>query len=204
MLDLHRFRAVIFDFDGVIVDSESMQVRSWKQVAQAIGRDCNVSLQQIAGRLDRELAGAMFPGCDADSCVREKAMIEQEMETRGELQSVAGVAQFLRSILATHRLAIASSCHRDVLNRRLTMLGLRNLFEVVVGRSDVLRHKPAPDLYLRALDDLALHATDACAIEDSPTGIDAAKAAGLYTIQLLHLGMPRVANADEVITRFPT
>jgi beta-phosphoglucomutase-like phosphatase (HAD superfamily) len=179
-------------------------VRSWKQVAQAMGRDCDVSLQRIAGRLDRELAGELFPGCDAEWCVNEKARIEQEMESRGELKLIDGVERFTRLIGTRHRPAIASSCHRDVLHRRLRMLRLNDVFEVVVGRSDGVRHKPAPDLYLRALDELNVDARDACAIEDSPTGVAAGKAAGLYTIQLLHPGMPRAADADHVIDRFPS
>jgi|SRR5688572_21416410 len=204
MLDLHRFRAVIFDFDGVIVDSESMQVRSWKQVAQTLGRECNVSVQRIAGRLDREVAVELFAGCDADWCVREKAQTEQEMESRGELKLIHGVEPFIRSITTTHRLAIASSCHCDVLDRRLKMLGLHDTFEVVIGRTDGVRHKPAPDLYLRALESLKLNPIDACAIEDSSIGVAAARAAGLYAIQLLHPGMPRAGEADQVIERFPS
>jgi beta-phosphoglucomutase-like phosphatase (HAD superfamily) len=66
-----------------------------------------------------------------------------------------------------------------------------------------LRHKPAPDLYLRAMQELGVEsAANACAIEDSPTGVAAAKAAGLYVIQLLHSGVPKSPAADEWIDGF--
>jgi HAD superfamily hydrolase (TIGR01509 family) len=108
----------------------------------------------------------------------------------------------VRGLSGTHALAICSSCHPDVIARRLERVGLRPSFRVVVGRTGGVPHKPAPDLYLRALAELRVRAADACAIEDSPTGVVAARAAGVYAIQLLRPGMPRAANADEWITGF--
>jgi beta-phosphoglucomutase-like phosphatase (HAD superfamily) len=200
MSDLSRFRAVIFDFDGVIVDSETVQARAWTRVAREIGllgRD--ISVAQIAGRIDCELAGQLFPGCDATRCMERKWQIEGEMEASGELRLVEGIEGLVSRLASTHVLAICSSCDPDLLARRLERTGLKSAFSVVVGRIDGLRHKPAPDLYLRVLAELEVNAGDACAIEDSPTGVAASKAAGVYAIQLLRPGMPRAAEADEWI-----
>jgi HAD superfamily hydrolase (TIGR01509 family) len=79
---------------------------------------------------------------------------------------------------------------------------LSDAFRVVVGRTDGVPHKPAPDLYLMCLAELRIEARHACAIEDSPTGILAAKAAGIHAIQLLHPGMPRSVDADGWVHRF--
>ena len=205
MLDLGKFRAVIFDFDGVIVDSESMQARAWTRVAAMVGhKDRQITIQQIAGQLDVNLAAELFPGCDASWCVREKWRIDAELEAAGELRTVDGIEPFVRAIAKTHRLAICSSCEHQLVARRLEQTGLRSRFAVVVGRTEEMRHKPAPDLYLRALARLELSAAEACAIEDSPTGIAAAKAAGLHVIQLVHPGIPRSADADHWIERFET
>lgn len=205
MLNLSRFQAAIFDFDGVLVDSETMQARAWTRVAAMLG--CNgrqITVEQIAGRLDIDLAGELFPGCDVAWCVSEKARIDAELEMAGGLRLIVGAERFVRALAHTHRLAICSSCHHDLLMRRVERYGLRSAFDVMVGRTEGERHKPAPDLYLRAIAELGVSAADACAIEDSPTGIAAAKAAGLHAIQLVHPGMPRAERADEWIERFET
>jgi len=198
MLDLSKFRAVIFDFDGVIVDSETMQARAWTRVGRELGfADCQISVERIAGRVDVELAPMLFPGHDPRRCVQRKWQIEAEMEAAGELRLVHGVDQFVHALARTHRLAICSSCHVMQLRRRLERVGLSSLFSVVVGTSAGVAHKPAPDLYLRALAQLGVGADEACAIEDSETGVAAARAAGIYVIQLVHPGQPRAALADE-------
>jgi HAD superfamily hydrolase (TIGR01509 family) len=197
---LARFRAVIFDFDGVIVDSETMQARAWTRVARELGlRGCDITVAQIAGRIDHELVAELFPGCDGPACMTRKCQIDDELESDGELRHIPGIEPLLRALAVTHALAICSSCDAGIIARRLERVGLSWAFPVVMGRTDGVPHKPAPDLYRRALGELRASAADACAIEDSPTGIAAAKSAGLYAIQLLHPGMPRAADADEWI-----
>src|SRR3954454_16396342 len=145
MTDLGRFRAIVFDFDGVIVDSETMQARAWNRVADELGmRDCLITVQRIAGRLDRDLAAELFPTGDASWCVEQKARIEAELEAAGELRLVEGVERFVRGLAARHVLGICSNCPTDVLARRLERVGLASMFAVVVGRTDALRAKPAP------------------------------------------------------------
>src|SRR5687767_7072882 len=134
MIDLARFRAVIFDFDGVIVDTETMQARAWTRVARELGmREREVTVEQIAGRIDTELAAELFAGRDVQWCVRRKWIIDREMEAGGELRLVPGVEHFVRHLAGTHTLAICSSCHPDVIARRLGTVGLRSAFRVVVG-----------------------------------------------------------------------
>ena len=110
---------------------------------------------------------------------------------------VEGVGEFVRRLARTHLLAVCSSCQHAVLVRRLNRTGLESAFRAVIGRSGGVPHKPAPDLYLRALTELAVAARDACAIEDSATGVAAAKAAGIHVVQLVHPNLPRSADADD-------
>jgi len=201
MVDLTRFAAVIFDFDGVIVDSETLQARAWTRVARELGADrCEVTAAQIAGRLDAELATELFAGFDAARCLDRKWRIEAEMESAGELRLVDGAAEAVRDLARSHELAICSSCREEVIVRRLDAAGLRSFFRHVIGRIEGMRCKPSPDPYLLALDRLGAQPHDACAIEDSPTGIASAKAAGIHAIQLLHDGMPCATDADEHVT----
>jgi len=203
MVDLSRFRAVILDFDGVIVDSETLQARAWTRVAREVGEARRqIKVHQIAGRIDCELAAQLFPGRDRKWCIARKGELEAGMEAAGELKLVRGVEGFLRQVARRRLLAVCSSCEAKLLERRLTDFGLRSAFPVVVGRVDDLRHKPAPDLYLRALAQLGVTADEACAIEDSITGVAAAKAAGIFTVQLAHPDLPRAADADTWIERF--
>jgi HAD superfamily hydrolase (TIGR01509 family) len=153
-----------------------------------------ITAAQIAGRIDSELAIELFPGLDAARCAARKWEIDDEVEA--ELHLVEGAAQLIRRLVNGHELAICSSCRPQLIERRLDRVGIRSSFRVIVGRIDEIPHKPAPDLYMRTLTRLGVSATNACAIEDSPTGVAAAKAAGIYTIQLLHPGLPRAAAAD--------
>ena len=129
-------------------------------------------------------------------CARRKWQIEEELEAAGMLQPMPGLIELLEKIGKTHILAICSSSRPEPILQRLEQFNLRKYFAVVTGRIDGVPHKPAADLYLRTLDLLKVQAAGACAIEDSMTGVMAAKEAGIYTIQLMHEAMPRSQIAD--------
>jgi HAD superfamily hydrolase (TIGR01509 family) len=204
MIDLSRFKAIIFDFDGVIVDSESLYTRSWVQLADELGIKNNaICGERVSGRIDRDLVVEFFPDvADRQACLERKWAIDAERESRGEMRPIRGVVDFIHRCAQIHILAICSSSHSDDLHRRLELTGLAPMFQVIRGRIDGVPHKPAPDLYLRTLAALRLDAPYACAIEDSATGVAAADAAGLFTIQFLHEGISRAPGADEVIQSF--
>jgi HAD superfamily hydrolase (TIGR01509 family) len=203
MIDLTRFQAIVFDFDGVLVDSETLQARCWTLIARELGLDRGeIRADEIAGQLDRELVLHLFPGSDPAQCLARKSELESSLEAAGELQPVPGAVDFVRRAGATHTLAICSSSRPEPIRRRVAALGLLDSFSVIQGRVEGAMHKPAPDLYLRTLESLALVPQAACAIEDSLPGVKAAKSAGLYTIQLLHVGMPRSELADAHIRAF--
>lgn len=203
MIDLSRFKAVIFDFDGVIVDSESLYTRAWLQLAQEMGViNSNICGGHVAGKIDRELVAEFFPSANHEYFLNRKWTIEAEMESRGLIQPVPGVVDLIERLRSTHILAICSSSHPDALRKRLKPTGLTDRFRVIRGRVEGLPHKPAPDLYLKTLTELDLHPREACAIEDSITGVAAAKAAGLFTIQFVQDGLPVAEDADAWITSF--
>ena len=202
MIDLSRFSAIIFDFDGVIADSESLQARAWTKLANELGVSRHVQAGEIVGRLDRDIGPELFPDVDAAWCLDRKNCLEMELINAGELEAIKHVDRVLDRVIATHKIAICSSSPRSIIHDRLHRLGLSKYFEIIVGRSDVKRHKPAPDPYIEVLKRLDLPSTAACVIEDSPTGVTAARAAELFTIQLLHDGMPRAEGANAVIRSY--
>lgn len=202
MIDLSRFSAIIFDFDGVIADSESLQARAWTKLASELGTNRVIEGHQIVGRLDREVGPELFPIVDSKWCLDRKLCLEMELINAGELEAIAHVDRLLERVIKTHKIAICSSSPREIIEDRLERLGLRKYFDLIVGRNEVTRHKPAPDPYIEALRRLSLPPAAACVIEDSPPGVTAARAADLFTIQLLHDGMPRAENANAVIRSY--
>ena len=178
--------ALIFDFDGLLVDTESTALLAWRE---------QFAVHELAFPLE---VWHRFIGSQGS----QQAMVEEirlggvdfvDVEMLGEwrerhnriVSSVplrAGVEAFLDDAAAAGaRFAVASSATRDWLDQQLGRLGIRDRFEVVCAR-DNGRVKPAPDIYLAALAALGVEAPDAIAFEDSPNGIAAAKAAGLYCV----------------------
>jgi HAD superfamily hydrolase (TIGR01509 family) len=199
MISISRFKAVIFDFDGVIIDSERLQARAWCGVAAELGLGRTVGVHETAGKLDRHIAPELFPGQDHDWCIRRKKLIEQALESEGGPAYIEPTLALAGRIAGTHRLAICSSSSPGRIREVLGGRGLVSRFEVIVGQEPGDECKPSPAPYLKALRLLGVSAGEACALEDSPTGLTAAKGAGLYAIQLLHDGVGACELADAVV-----
>ncbi len=203
-----RIRGVIFDFDGLILDTEVPAFRAWQEIyarhgvslrletwADFVGRapetiDPYGDLERALGRpIDRETL-------HAEEMASEAQLIEAEPIRPGV---VVAIAEARRLGLA---LAIASSSSRDWVLGHLDRLGLGSSFNVIRCSDDVARTKPEPDLYLAALAALGLSAGEAIALEDSPHGVAAAKRAGLYCVAVpndLTRHLP-LDGADRVVS----
>jgi HAD superfamily hydrolase (TIGR01509 family) len=180
-------RALLFDFDGLIIDTETPSLASWRKLYDEHGQELTLErwsaaigtvggfdplahLEELAGPIDREAVRARRLEHDLALCDVE------------ELRP--GVLDYLeearRRGLAT---AIVSSATRRWIDRHLTRLERAEHFDAIVtADGDVARAKPLPVLYLEALAELGVAADDAVAFEDSPNGVRAAKAAGLFCV----------------------
>lgn len=200
-----RFSALIFDFDGVLVDSESLQARVWQLVAREVGRPVpSLTAADIAGRLDSEIARDLFgDSIDVAACVARKVAIQDRLEAAGELQTVPGAMDFIRWALEEgYTLAVCSNSEESRVRRWLAEHDLDSCFRAVVGYLPGRRPKPAPELYLLTLAALEGAAHRAAAIEDSAPGIKAARAAGVFTIQLLSSDIPALPEAGWQVSSF--
>jgi len=177
--------AVLFDFDGTILDTESTSLTAWREEYFRHGLDLvdDAWLATIGTDADRyaalaELAG---PGFDRErSWIRERA---RETELVLALGLREGIAECLAEVARTGiRLAIVSSSPADWVLGRLDRLALRTQFDVVVTRESAARAKPHPDLYVAALGRLGVPADQAVAVEDSRHGVAAALAAGIRCV----------------------
>lgn len=181
-------RGLILDFDGLVLDTESTDHAAWSRVYEEHGFVLPLDRwQAIIGTDDRgfdpcrHLAGLVGPGFDvARTQARRRALRDGLL---AGLRPLPGVESWLAAARAEGlRVAIASSSDRAWVEGLLHRVGLRDHFAVLSTRDTVRAAKPDPELYLRALDALGLGPEEALAAEDSPHGVAAAKAAGLYCV----------------------
>jgi HAD superfamily hydrolase (TIGR01509 family) len=180
-------RALVFDFDGLILDTEGPIYQSWLEVYEAhdvvlpfelwvktVGSSNQAfqPQQHLEERLGRPLT---------------QQVIDRRVERRVELvlaqPLLPGVAGLVDEAGAAGlKVGVASSSSRDWVSGHLERLGLLDRIDCIRCRDDVQRVKPEPDLYLAVVDCLGVPASEALAIEDSPNGIAAAKRAGLRCV----------------------
>jgi len=183
------FKAVIFDFDGLILDTEGPVYRSWLEVYEAHGEPLPFELWvQIVGstteafhpqhHLEERLGRPLTQDALDRRIGRRTEMILAEPVLPGIAQHV-DAAKSLGLLLG-----VASSSTRQWVNGHLERLGILDRFDCIRCRDDVANAKPAPDLYLAVLDCLDVQAADAFAVEDSPNGVLAAKSAGLRCVAI--------------------
>jgi putative hydrolase of the HAD superfamily len=190
-------RGLIFDFDGLIVDTETATLAAWRQVHAEDGRHADPRvLHSVVGHVDvvTDLWPAYPPEYDRAALAARFLTLTRERCRQAPV--LPGVVDLLDAARAAGlRLAVASnSSHRHV-DAHLAARGLLARFATVVCREDVPRGKPAPDLYLEALSRLDLAPAEAVAFEDSMPGHEAAAAAGLRVVV--------VPNPSTVGDRFP-
>lgn len=181
-------RAVIFDLDGVIVLSLTMHYHAFRETFAAEGREFPIEeYRRVAVGASREqvirhVMGELPAGDFARLMAAKERHVREYLERRG-LDLVPGVLDFVRSVRRRGaRTAVATAGRTPELILR--SVGADGLFDAVVGRDQVQRTKPFPDLYLLAAGTLGVEPADCIVVEDSPVGIEAALAAGMRVIAL--------------------
>jgi HAD superfamily hydrolase (TIGR01509 family) len=181
-------RALLFDFDGLLVDTESPSFAAWADVYREHGHELTLDTWSAAiGTLDgfdpfADLEGRLGRPLDRDQVNERRRELEFAASDLEELRD--GVAEYLHEAeeLGLAR-AIVSSSGDSWINRHLERLDLLEGWScIVAANGDPSVAKPRPTLYLGAIDRLGVTADEAIAFEDSPNGITAAKAAGIYCV----------------------
>lgn len=177
--------AVIFDMDGLLIDSEAIYIKAMQAAARAVGREMTLdfchSMVGVPGHecnlMIEELYGAGFD--IKEFRVHVSAHVRRSMDQRVPIKP--GVVELL-DFLAGSKLprAVASSALRATIENHLGKAGLLPRFTAYAGRDDVERAKPAPDVYLEAARRLGVAPERCVAFEDSSIGLAAAHAAGMY------------------------
>lgn len=187
---------VIFDMDGVLVDSADAHLSSWKLMAEEHGLP--VSDSQVAdtfGRQNRDIIPLLFGPVTTErlqALADRKEAIYREL-VHGEVPVVDGAGELVRALRARGaRLAIGSSAPRANIDLVLEALSLAACFDAVISGDDVTRGKPDPEVFTKACDALKLPPARCIVIEDAPAGITAAVRAGAVGVAIL-IHHPRAA-----------
>jgi HAD superfamily hydrolase (TIGR01509 family) len=181
-------KGLIFDFDGLIIDTEEPIYQSWQELYQSFGFQIPIQkwltivgsadvLFDPAADLEQQL------GRRLDWATLEPARQQREHALIDRQPLLPGVAEILHDAKAAGlRVSLASSSTCAWVTGHLTRLGLIHYFDCILASDDVLRTKPDPELFTRALACLGLRPGQAVVFEDSPNGILAARRAGIFTV----------------------
>ncbi len=197
-----RFAAVIFDLDGVLVDSEIW----WDEVRAAYAsqrgrRWTEDDRVAVMGQNSRQWARTMrtrldVPDAEADI---ERSVVEAIVERyrREGAPVIEGAVEVIRRLEGRLPIAVASSAHREVIDVALDALDLGTAFDVVVSSDEVAHGKPAPDVYLEAARRLGIPPAACLVVEDSRNGVLAGIAAGMTVALVPNASIPPAAGARE-------
>jgi HAD superfamily hydrolase (TIGR01509 family) len=199
--------AVVFDLDGVIVDSEHVWDEARQRLAAEHGaRWTDTASRDMMGMSSPEWSRYMYEVVGLPEPPEEiSAEVVRRLEAiyREELPLMPGAAEAVRRLAARWPLAIASSSNRPLIDLVLELSGLGDLFAATVSSEEVPRGKPAPDVYLEAARRLDTPPGATAAIEDSEAGIRSAKAAGMHVVAVPNRSYPpsdeALALADVVV-----
>jgi len=183
-----RYKALILDCDGVLVDSEPLHWQSWREVflrhGVALSDDYMMrfvgmsSPQTMAALVELEHA---FENLDPEELIRQKRELFWEY-VDDRLEEIPGVSGFLNAMARRVPLAMATGGPRATYHRVLRRMKWTDLFQVTVGADDIVNSKPHPEIYALTLERLGLPASACLAFEDSAPGLEAARAAGLDVV----------------------
>jgi HAD superfamily hydrolase (TIGR01509 family) len=191
--------AVVFDLDGVLLDSESQ----WDAARRAIvartgGRWREGATAEMMGMSSTEWSGYLHDqlGVPLQPAEINRLVVQDLLDRyRRELPLLPGAVDVVKRLAGRWPLGLASSANRPVIDLVLEQAGIAASFAATVSGDEVARGKPAPDVYLAAMDKLGIDPAGGAAVEDSSNGLRAAAAAGLYVIAVPNRDYPPASDA---------
>jgi HAD superfamily hydrolase (TIGR01509 family) len=198
--------AVVFDLDGVLIQTEEI----WDEVREALARERGGSYDAEAQRAMMGMSSTEWSRYmheelgvpDPPERISAEVVRRMEARYRERLPLIPGAVEAVERIAARWPLGLASSSNRPLIDVVLELSGLDRFFRATVSSEEVPRGKPAPDVYLEAARGLGVAAKHCAAIEDSHSGIRSAKAAGMRVVAIPNPSFPpdeeALAEADVV------
>lgn len=195
--------AVIFDMDGVLIDTEKHYNAAWCQAATEAGfpftSEHALLLRSCEAKEGEKLMQGIFgPSFDYYAIRERRRELVRERLAQYGLEKKPGVEETLRFLRAKGiKTAVATATALDITKSHLTTIGVCDLFDSIVSAKNVAHGKPEPDVYLYACEQIGERPQDCMAVEDSPNGIMAAYRAGLRTVMV-----PDLTQPDEELTKY--
>ena len=199
-------KGLIFDFDGLILDTETPDLSAWLRIYEKYGQSFDfINYSKAIGAIyefsqPAEILATLVPGLSKQQVLNEWFALERQMIDEQNLSQ--GIEELLKEAKASElKISIASSSINDWVFGHLDYFGIRQYFNSICTVDLTGIPKPDPALYNLALKSLNLQSFEAIAFEDSPNGITAAKAAGIYCVAIPNptTRMLNLSEADLVI-----
>jgi HAD superfamily hydrolase (TIGR01509 family) len=191
--------SVVFDLDGVLLDTEEL----WNEVREGLARErggrwSDRAQADMMGMSSTEWSAYMHHTVGLEESPEEISaeVVGRMLDSYEErLPLIDGAAEAVRRMAARWPLGLASSSNRELIDRALEVSGLAPLFRATVSSEEVARGKPAPDVYLEAARRLGVDPSGCGAVEDSASGIRSAHAAGMFVVAIPNRAFPPPAEA---------
>ncbi len=204
-----RIKAVIYDVDGTLINSEPLHVAAWDETLKKHGTSLKELpkefVRMMAGKKPLVIATEMIDilnlKVDPNDFLRLKTQTYLN-QIRKSLQEMPGATASVKRLKeAGYRLAIGTSLDRDLLDQLLTTLNIKNDFEVIVTGDQIKKGKPDPETYQKVIGLLKLEPHECLVIEDAQTGIRSAKAANAWCVAVENAGAVKqdTSEADATI-----
>ncbi len=202
-------KAVLFDLDGSVVDSEPLHLRSFRECLAPLGIKIsrNRHFKEFTGIGSKTIIEMLFREHNVNEDVKEWAekrkKLYQSYVLRGKLKTIRGVHKFLRFIKRKGiKTAIVSGGHNSNIETALDKLKLRQFFDIIIGTEDVKNRKPDPEGFLLAARKLNVKPTECIVIEDSPAGVQAALSANMQVVCIKSEAPVDLKKCDYVIENY--
>jgi HAD superfamily hydrolase (TIGR01509 family) len=203
-----QYQAIIFDMDGVIIDSEPLHERAYLELFEEMGyaQTHGINFDDYIGRTDKALIEDFIAKHKPAFTVGHLSDLKKDrflQIMRQQEPIFEDLPELVSRLAARYPLAVASGSLHPVIDAVLALKNLRQHFRLCVSSSDVTHGKPAPDIFLHTAKLLAIAPTDCCVIEDSAAGVTAARAAGMDVIAITNsLPREKLRGATHIVDSY--
>lgn len=195
--------AVIWDMDGVIIDSIPLHYEAWKRAFSNYGVDYSIAVGEKPFGHSRTIKSVFsnISNAKVSEIAGKKEQAFKQLLNQGSIEAQSGVLRLIKELQSIGiRLALASSNSIEIISIILEALAIIKYFDIIISSEDVKNPKPHPEIYLKALSGLGVTPENACVIEDMPACIAAVKAAGIHCIAVAtNHSREKLKEADMVV-----